>query len=138
MKGEYRHTIDAKGRLFIPAKLREVLGEHFVVTKGLDNCLFAYPQEEWDGLEERIAALPMSKSRRLQRFFVSSASDVDADKQGRILIPPALRGYAGLEHDVTVIGMLNRAEIWDSAAWDAYSGELDSESVAEAMEELGF
>ena len=105
MKGEYQHTLDAKGRLFIPAKLREELGEGFVVTKGLDECLFLYPQHAWEQLEEKIRRLPMSKSRGLQRFFLSSAADVTVDKQGRMIVPSVLRSYAGLEHEVTIIGV---------------------------------
>ncbi len=138
MKGEYQHTLDAKGRLFIPAKLREQLGDSFVVTKGLDECLFAYPQEAWEKLEQKIRQLPMSKSRSLQRFFLSSAADVTVDRQGRIIIPPVLRSYAGLERDVVVIGVGERAELWDARRWDAYTDDLDSESIAQAMEELGF
>lgn len=138
MKGEYQHTLDAKGRLFIPAKLREELGDSFVVTKGLDQCLFLYPQAAWDALEQKIRQLPMSKSRDLQRFFLSSASDVTVDKQGRIVVPPVLRSYAALDHDVTVIGVSERAEIWDTQAWDAYNGRLDAASIAQAMEDLGF
>ncbi len=127
MKGEYQHTLDAKGRLFIPAKLREQLGDSFVVTKGLDECLFAYPQEAWEKLEQKIRQLPMSKSRSLQRFFLSSAADVIVDRQGRIIIPPVLRSYAGLERDVVVIGVGERAELWDARRWNAYTDDLDSE-----------
>lgn len=138
MKGEYQHTLDAKGRLFIPAKLREQLGDSFVVTKGLDDCLFVYPQEAWEELEQKIRQLPMSKSRSLQRFFLSSAADVTVDRQGRIVIPPVLRSYAQLERDVVVIGVGERAELWDARRWNAYTDDLDSESIAQAMEELGF
>ncbi|MDO4173783.1 MAG: division/cell wall cluster transcriptional repressor MraZ [Eubacteriales bacterium] len=138
MKGEYQHTLDAKGRLFIPAKLREELGDSFVVTKGLDECLFLYPQEAWDMLEEKIRQLPMSKSRSLQRFFLSSAADAVVDKQGRIVVPPVLRTYAGLERDVTIIGVSERAEIWDRQKWETYNNALDAGSIAQAMEDLGF
>lgn len=138
MKGEYQHTLDAKGRLFIPAKLREELGDSFVVTKGLDECLFLYPQEAWDMLEEKIRQLPMSKSRSLQRFFLSSAADAAVDKQGRIVVPPVLRTYAGLERDVTIIGVSERAEIWDRQKWETYNNALDAGSIAQAMEDLGF
>ena len=138
MKGEYQHTLDAKGRLFIPAKLREQLGDGFVVTKGLDECLFLYPQKAWDELEPKIRQLPMSKSRGLQRFFLSSAADVTVDRQGRIVIPTTLRSYANLERDVVVIGVGERAELWDARRWNAYTEDLDCESIAQAMEELGF
>ena len=138
MKGEYQHTLDAKGRLFIPAKLREQLGDSFVVTKGLDDCLFVYPQEAWEELEQKIRQLPNTKSRSLQRFYLSSAADVTVDRQGRIVIPPVLRSYAKLERDVVVIGVGERAELWDARRWNAYTDDLDSESIAQAMEELGF
>lgn len=138
MKGEYQHTIDSKGRVFIPAKLREELGAHFVVTKGLDDCLFAYPMEEWHALEENIRALPMSKSRNLQRFFFSAAADSELDTQGRVLVPQNLRTYAGLTKDVTIIGVSGRAEIWDSARWAEYNSDITTDNIAQAMEDLGF
>ncbi len=138
MKGEYQHTIDTKGRVFIPIKLREGLGERFTITKGLDACLFLYPEAAWTALEEKIEALPLSKSRNLQRFFFSAAADVEADKQGRILIPSNLRAYAGLTKDVSIIGVSGHAEIWDSNKWNTYNEALTTENIAEAMEELGF
>lgn len=138
MKGEYQHTLDAKGRLFIPAKLREELGEHAILTRGLDGCLFLYSVEEWEKLEQTIRALPITKSRKMQRYLISSAADVDVDKQGRIVVPPVLRERAGLTKDVTIIGVLSRAEIWDTEQWNAYNSELDAEDIAEAMEDIGF
>ena len=138
MTGTYEHSIDAKGRLFIPAKLREKLGSSFIITKGLDGCLFVYSAEAWDVLEEKINQLPMSRSRNLQRFFFSSAADCAPDSQGRVLIPQNLREYAGLQKEVTVIGVSGRVEIWDKRRWQEYNGELTSESIAEAMEDLGF
>lgn len=138
MKGEYQHSLDAKGRLFIPAKLREELGGCFVVTKGLDGCLFVYAQEEWEQLEAKINSLPMSKSRDLQRFFLSSAVDVNPDKQGRILLPNTLRRYAKLEKDVTIIGVSRRAEIWSTQVWEEYNEKITAADVEQAMEELGF
>ncbi|MGM9648666.1 MAG: division/cell wall cluster transcriptional repressor MraZ [Butyricicoccaceae bacterium] len=138
MKGEYQHSLDAKGRLFIPAKLREELGGCFVVTKGLDGCLFVYAQEEWEQLEAKINSLPMSKSRDLQRFFLSSAADVNPDKQGRILLPNTLRRYAKLEKDVTIIGVSRRAEIWSTQVWEEYNEKITAADVEQAMEELGF
>ena len=138
MKGEYQHSLDAKGRLFIPAKLREELGGCFVVTKGLDGCLFVYAQEEWEQLENKINSLPMSKSRDLQRFFLSSAADVNPDKQGRILLPNTLRRYAKLEKDVTIIGVSRRAEIWSTQVWEEYNEKITAADVEQAREELGF
>lgn len=138
MKGEFQHTIDAKGRLFVPAKFREELGETFTITKGLDGCLFVYPKEAWNILEEKISALPLSKSRNLQRFLFSAAADLSVDSQGRILIPSNLRKYADLKKDVFVIGVSGRAEIWDKDAWESYNGDITSDNVADAMEEIGF
>lgn len=136
--GEYQHNIDSKGRVFIPARFREDLGEHFIITKGLDNCLFVYSLGEWQILESKIRGLPMSKSRNLQRFFFSGAVDVEADKQGRVLISANLRVYAGLQKSAMIIGASNHVEIWDQAAWEKICGGITSDSVAEAMDELGF
>ncbi|HHV32305.1 division/cell wall cluster transcriptional repressor MraZ [Caproiciproducens sp. LBM24188] len=136
--GEYQHNIDPKGRVIIPSKFREDLGECFYVTKGLDGCLFVLSPEEWARLQEKIKAMPISKSRGLQRFFFSGAAEVEPDKQGRILLPQTLRDYAGLTRDVTVIGASTRAEIWDSARWEEFNSSLTEESIAEAMDMLEF
>ena len=138
MKGEFQHNIDAKGRLFIPAKFREELGKMFIITKGLDGCLFVYSASAWEVLEDNINQLPLSKSRNLQRFFFSSAADCVPDAQGRVLIPQNLREYAALHKEVTIIGVSGRVEIWNTARWKAINEELTPESIAEAMEELGF
>lgn len=136
--GEYFHSIDPKGRVNFPAKLREDFGESFVVTKGLDNCLFCYSNKEWKKLEEKIAALPLSKSRALQRFLFAGAVLAEPDKQGRILIPQNLRDYAALSKDVMIIGASNRAEIWDKQAYESSCQTIGSDAVAAAMDELGF
>ncbi|MDL2288632.1 division/cell wall cluster transcriptional repressor MraZ [Oscillospiraceae bacterium OttesenSCG-928-F05] len=139
MTGDYRHTIDVKGRLSIPAKLREELGDVFYVTIGLDNCLFAYASEDWRVIEEKIAAMPMSKAKSFQRIFFANAARCELDSQGRILIPQRLRSYAGLEKNVTILGVSNRAEIWDAERWEKTNEEeLTSENLAAAMDELGF
>ena len=138
VKGEYKHSVDAKGRLAMPAKLRDELGERFTVTKGLDGCLAVYPEKEWEGLEARIRALPMSKSRDLQRFFFSAAFDAELDAQGRILLPANLRAYAGLVKEAIIIGASNHAEIWDAAKWTAYNDTITDDRIMEAMEDLGF
>ena len=135
MRGEYQHNIDAKGRLIFPIKLREALGEHFVIFKGLDNCINVYSKEKWAAFEQQLAALP-SKARKVQRFF-SANFECEPDAQGRILIPQTLREYAGLRKDVTVIGMIDHVEIWDSAAWKAYNDSTDTEDVAAMMYMLG-
>jgi MraZ protein len=136
--GEYQHSLDPKGRVFMAARFRDELGEHFIVTKGLDNCLFIYSLEEWKRLEEKIRALPLSKARNLQRFFFAGASELEADKQGRVLIPANLREYAFLEKDVMIIGASNRVEIWDRQRWNDLCGSITPQSIVEAMEELEF
>ena len=137
MIGEYQHNIDSKGRVIVPVKFREDLGECFYVTKGLDGCLFVLSGEGWKGLQEKIQSMPLSKSRGLQRFFFSGTTDVETDKQGRILIPQPLRDHAGLTKDVTFVGVSSRVEIWDTSRWNQVNGELTEESIAEAMDELG-
>lgn len=138
--GEHNHTIDTKGRLIVPAKFRELLGEDFVVTKGLDGCLFAYPGEEWKALEEKLRTLPLTNknARKLSRFFLAGAAGCEVDKQGRILIPAVLREFAQLEKDVVLVGVLNRVEIWSKAKWQETNEEYDNmDDIAEQMEELG-
>lgn len=136
--GEYEHSLDPKGRVIFPVKLRESLGEEFVVTKGLQNCLFVYGKEEWEVLTQKINALPMSKAGNLQRFLFSSAALVETDKQGRILIPANLREYAGLEKDIVIIGASIRAEIWNKERWQDACSQLTADMIGQAMDELGF
>jgi len=136
--GEYAHSRDVKGRVNFPAKLREGLGAEFIITKGLDNCLFVYSKEEWLVLEDKIRTLPMSKSRTLQRFLFAGAVDVEPDKQGRVLIPANLREYAGLDKDIMIIGASVRAEIWDKKRWEDSLSGLTAEMMAQAMDDLGF
>ena len=116
--GEYNHTIDAKGRLIIPAKFREPLGEEFVLTRGLDGCLYIYPMDEWEAFEEKLRALPLTNkdARAFSRFFVAGATTCELDKQGRILVPQTLREFAGLEKDVILAGNLSRVEVWRNGA----------------------
>ncbi len=137
--GEYNHTIDAKGRLIVPSRFREKLGDEFVVTKGLDDCLFVYPLEEWANIEEAFRKVPLTnkKARDFVRFFFAGAASCEVDKQGRILIPPSLRAYAGLEKEIVSAGVLNRVEIWDKEKW-AHSSEIgDMDEIADYMAELG-
>ena len=134
--GEYQHNIDIKGRVAIPAKFRDDLGSQFYITKGLDDCLFVLPLSEWSRLEEKIRAMPISKARGLQRFFFSGAAEVQPDKQGRILIPQQLREHAKLNKEVTLIGTLNRVEIWDSEKWKEFNSNLTQESIEDAMDML--
>jgi len=139
--GEYQHTVDAKGRVIIPSRFREGLGERFILTKGLDDCLFAYSSEEWNNLETKLKTLPLTSkdARAFIRFFFSGAAECEVDKQGRILIPQNLRDYAGLDKDVYIIGVSTRVEIWDKAKWESYSNneDLSADKIAEKMEQLG-
>lgn len=136
--GQFEHNVDAKGRINFPAKFREDMGDRFIVTKGLDNCVAVYSMEEWSRREERFKALPDSKSRQLKRFFFASATVVEPDKQGRIVLPAVLREYAGLTKDVVVIGASDRAEIWNAERWRADNDEVSSDQMAELMESLNF
>ena len=134
MIGKYPAKMDDKGRLFVPAKLREELGEGFVIFKGLDGCICVYSKEDWDAFEKKIAGLPVAKARKLQRFY-SANYPCEPDGQGRILIPQSLRDYAGIQKDVVVAGIQRRAEIWDVERWRAYNEELTSDEIAELMQE---
>lgn len=137
--GEYNHTIDTKGRLIVPSKFREVLGDEFVVTKGLDGCLFVYDNKEWSAFEEKLKALPLmnKESRKFVRFFLAGAANAEVDRQGRILIPTVLREFAGLDKDVVLVGVGSRIEIWSKTKWEAASEYDDMEEIAEHMSELG-
>ena len=136
LTGEYFHNIDAKGRMIFPSKLREELGLKFYVTRWLDDCLVVFSEEEWQIVCEKIKNQSFAKSRDIQRFLFANACMVEPDKQGRILIPQNLRERAGLDKDVAVIGVLNRAEIWDKDRWIQKSNEIDSETFDEQMLEL--
>ncbi len=140
--GEYQHSLDAKGRIIVPSKFREELGARFITTKGLDNCLFLYPMEEWKIIEEKLRALPFTRAdvRSFARFFFSGASELEIDRQGRILLPPNLREYAGIEKDLTIIGVGARVEIWANEKWAPYNQTAQSsyEVIAENLVGLGF
>ena len=139
LMGTYNHTIDAKGRMAFPTKLREQLGDSFVITIDPSGCLFAYSAEEWELFTERMKTLTGAVAKAAIRKLYANAVTAEADKQGRILIPQNLREHAGLSHDVTVIGNLNHAEIWDSEAYEKLESEtLTPENLAAVMEELGF
>lgn len=137
--GEYNHTLDPKGRVIIPAKFRENLGVKFVITKGLDGCLYGYPYDKWEEVGQNFQETIRTnkEARQFSRFFFSSASDCDIDKQGRILIPSNLREYAGLSKDVVIAGNLGHIEIWDKARWDAANSFEDMDEVADKLGGLG-
>lgn len=136
--GEYKPTIDQKGRLNFPAKLREALGRQFIITRGLDNCLNAYSEKEWKALEEGIKSLPRSKRRGLERFFFAGAYEASPDKQGRVCIPSNLREYAGIEKNAVVVGASDHVEIWDEGKWKEQFNSLSPESIQNTMDDLNF
>lgn len=137
--GEYNHTIDAKGRLIIPSKFRETLGDTFVVTKGLDGCLFVYDNVEWNVFEEKLKSLPITNkdARQFARFFLAGAAEVEVDKQGRILVPNVLRDFAELNKDVVLIGVASRIEIWSKERFEGITACEDMDEIAEHMAEFG-
>lgn len=139
--GEYQHSLDTKGRITIPAKFRDELGLNFVATKGLDNCIFLYPSEEWNVIEQKLHSLPFTKAdvRSFARFFFSGASELELDKQGRIVLPLNLREYAAIEKEIIVIGVGSRIEIWAQERWESYNQVAEStyEQIAESLVDLG-
>ena len=137
--GEYNHTVDAKGRLIVPSKFREQLGDEFVVTKGLDGCLFVYENTEWKALEEKLHALPLTNAnaRKFSRFFLAGATTCEVDKQGRILLPAVLRDFAKIEKDAVLVGVGSRIEIWSRDVWNQSNTYDDMDEIAENMESLG-
>ena len=138
MYGQYRHTLDAKGRLFVPSKLRDELGASFYIAKAPDGCLAVYPEQEWQRVLEHSNSLPFSQARAMRVFF-ANVYQCEPDKQGRFLIPTELRQYAGIRQEVTFIGQGGHAEIWDSEAYDELERQtLTPENLTAAMEELGF
>lgn len=139
--GEYEHSVDNKGRITMPAKLKTEIGEKFVITKGLDGCLFVYSQEEWVNFEEKLKTLPLTNknARDFVRFFLSGAIECELDKQGRFLITSILREYATLEKDIVIIGVGTRLEIWNREKWKKYSSDenISADEIAENMTILG-
>ena len=139
--GEYEHSLDAKGRLIMPAKIREDIGDKFIITKGLDGCLFGFSQNEWNNFEEKLKTLPLTNknARDFVRFFLSGAVECEIDKQGRFLVASNLREYAGLEKEVMITGVGTRIEIWDKEKWKKYNSEenLSADQIAENMANLG-
>lgn len=136
--GEYNHSIDAKGRIIIPAKFRESLGEEFVITHGLDGCLFLYPKIEWEVFLDKLKTLPGTKeARQLQRYFLAGAASCELDKQGRVLIPTNLREKVALEKDIVFVGVLNKIEIWAKDSWIMNNNYDNVDDIAEDMSKYG-
>ena len=136
--GEYEHSVDAKGRVIMPAKLRDDIGEKFILTKGLDGCLFAYSQNEWLNFEEKLKTLPLTNknARDFVRFFLSGAIECEIDKQGRFLIPSNLRSYAMLDKEIVIIGVGTRIEIWNRDVWNKTGENISADEIAENMDKL--
>ena len=139
LMGEYEHTLDAKGRISMPAKLRKDMGDTFILTKGLDGCLFAFSQEEWLNFETKLKSLPLSdkNARNFVRFFLAGATECEIDKQGRFLIPMNLREAASLEKEAVIIGVGTRLEIWSRSIWAAKDAEISVDEIAQNMTMLG-
>ncbi|MEZ4357289.1 MAG: division/cell wall cluster transcriptional repressor MraZ [Eubacteriales bacterium] len=139
--GEYRHSVDVKGRVFIPSKLREDLGEKFIVSKGIGNCLFVFGADEWATFSSRLKTLPIADKavQDFLRMLFASACECELDKQGRALIPQRLRNHAGISDDAVIIGVMTRAEIWSGENWDKFNERQseDFESALEKLSELG-
>ena len=138
--GGYDHKIDKKGRVFIPSAFRDDLGEKFIICKGIfdKNCLYVYSKDEWKNLVEKIGAMPSLKSNRIKHFLYDGAFEVEFDTQGRILVPPSLREYAGFDCEVHIVGMHTNIEIWDSAKWKEHNEENTLDLVYSDMEDLNF
>ncbi len=135
--GEYQHNIDDKGRIIIPAKYREALGQSFVITRGLDKSLFVYPLAEWQQIEQKLKTLPFTKAdaRKFTRFFFSGAVEAELDKQGRVSLPNNLRTYAELFKECIFVGISNRIEIWSKELWESYYQDAE-ESFNEIAEKI--
>lgn len=133
--GSYEHSVDGKGRIIIPSKYREELGDKFVVTKGLDGCLLIYPMNTWADFVADLSKLPGNKKegRMLQRYFLAAATETELDKQGRAILPSALREFAGLSKNVVLVGLINKIEIWDKDKWDEDYSSKDMDEMAEQM-----
>ena len=137
LTGEYLHTIDVKSRVFVPAKLRESLGETFVLSRSVDGCLSLYPIDEWNKFCDKLASLPESQTKNIKRFLFTFASEVTPDAHGRITIPQGLREYAALSKDAAFLGVGNHAEIWDAERWEAMKSGDDAAMIEMQMKELG-
>ena len=138
--GEYHHSIDTKGRLIVPSKFREELGDMFIITRGLDQCLFGYPLLEWGLIEEKLKGLPLTKkdARAFTRFFFSGATESEIDKQGRVNVPAPLLQYAKLEKECVILGVSNRIEIWSKQVWEDYFTESEQSFAEIAENMIGF
>ncbi len=136
--GEYNYNLDAKGRVFVPAKLREDLGENFVVAKSMDKCISVYSIEMWERYVAKLNAIPEMKARNIRRFVYSTATEASCDSQGRVVLPPSLREHAGLEKELVIIGAGDHAEIWNAEIWNAHMSEESLDDMVNILMEYGF
>lgn len=136
--GQFEYNLDAKGRVFVPSKLKESLGENFVLAKSMDPCIAIYSKEMWENYVSKLSALPEMKARGIRRFVFSTAIEASADSQGRVLVTQPLREYAGLEKEVTIIGNGDHAEIWNSEKYREYMEAQSVESMVDTLMEFGF
>ena len=135
--GEFRHTLDAKNRTFLPAKLREVLGENIVIARGIDKCITVYPMESWKKFEESIESLPPIKARQVRRWIYGFAQDTTVDAQGRVVIPTSFKSYAELEKNIVSLGVGDHIEIWSEAEYEAMVGGMNAKDIEETLIEMG-
>lgn len=138
LMGNFSQTMDTKGRMSFPQKLRDIIGDKFIITNGIDGCLFVYSLDDFERIARKLGEVPMSKGRAIQRRLMSWAVEVEADKQGRILIPLNLREQAGLEKDIIVAGVVDRCEIWDRQRWNDFNAAVDDEELMKALEGTDF
>ena len=135
--GEFRHTLDAKNRTFLPAKLRDALGENIVIARGIDKCITVYPMESWKKFEASIEQLPPIKARQVRRWIYGFALDTTVDSQGRVVIPPAFKQYADLSKNIVSLGVGDHIEIWSEDAYEAMVGSMKAEDIEETLIEMG-
>lgn len=138
LQGEYRHTIDAKGRFFFPAPLKEEIGTNPTICRGLDKNLWVFAETDWKAFTDKIAALPYADSRKMRYFFVAKSQTASVDAQGRLVVPQFMREHAGLQKNIVIVGALDRVEIWDESNWDHETGATSSEDILEIMEKYEF
>lgn len=136
--GTFRHNLDPKNRIIMPAKFRQELGDTFYVTKGLDGCLLAMPADKWSSLVDQIDSRPMPEAQALQRFFCAGAEEAAPNAQGRFVVPDELRKHAGIDKEVTIVGTGKHVEIWSSEKWDEITSSSDEQDIAQLMQNITF
>jgi MraZ protein len=138
ISGGYQHSIDPKGRIFFPTRLKEKMGEALILCRGVEKCLMAFSEEGWEQFDQSLRSLPFSSGRDIQRFFFSTVAECAIDRQGRLLIPQDLRDHAGLKSTVKIMGVQTRVEIWDLEEWESYHSNLSPKDIIAQMDKIGF